>query len=543
MNSYLFSQVIVAISALMLVYSLFIFINLHQVLSSITIKKTIRYWWTILASMVSFIVIGYCYVIIDFYVLGNHSFAGELISTPNLIYLGLVGSIGIFITSKIFKYTVIELHAHQMKLSTYFHVINDARATTEKLVGEQNFRLAVQTEQMTRQRKAVLNVLEDVSVERDKTKDLADDLKKFHMAVENASDQILITDAEGIILYANKAAEHITGFSRKEMIGQKAGSKHLWGGNMDKKFYENLWHIIKDKKDVFVGDIKNSRKNGTIYYSSATISPVLDEHENVIYFVDIQRDITKLKEIDEAKTEFVSLASHQLRTPLSSVNWITEMLLSKDIGELNEKQNKFIELIYDSNKRMTALVEDLLNVSRIELGKFLPEPEKVNLVEIVESVIDELRPKLKSRRISIHKHIDSDMETLRLDPHHARMAIQNLLDNAAKYAFEGGEITVTIKKIDKGASIDDHSLHENGVLLSISDTGYGIPVDQQDKIFQKLFRAQNVIEHETDGTGLGLYIVKSLVERAGGKIWFKSEENKGTTFHILYPRKAKAHKK
>lgn len=159
-------------------------------------------------------------------------------------------------------------------------------------------------------------------------------LEIFKLAVDNASDHIVITDPEGIILYANKAALKSTGFSQDELIGHKAGTKENWGGLMEKKDYENMWYFIKVYKNTWIGGIKNKRKNGDYYVVYASISPILDKEKNVLYFVSIEHDVTKEKEIDRAKTEFVSLASHQLRTPLSSINWYAEMLLAGTLARL-----------------------------------------------------------------------------------------------------------------------------------------------------------------------------------------------------------------
>ena len=161
--------------------------------------------------------------------------------------------------------------------------------------------------------------------EKERFRVIAQDLEKFKLAVENASDQIAITDKEGVVLYINKAVELITGYLAKEIIGQKAGK--LWGGLMEKDFYTKMWKIIKEDKIFFKGEIKNKRKNGQIYYAEINISPILDKNDDVEFFVAIERDITQAKDIDRAKTEFVSIAAHQLRTPLSAINWSMELFI------------------------------------------------------------------------------------------------------------------------------------------------------------------------------------------------------------------------
>ncbi|MFC1645377.1 PAS domain-containing protein, partial [Patescibacteria group bacterium] len=238
--------------------------------------------------------------------------------------------------------------------------------------------------------------------------------------------------------------------------------------------------------------------------------------------IGVSWDVTIEQEIDKAKTEFVSLASHQLRTPLSSMGWNAQMLLAGDAGELTEEQKEFIEEIYGSSQIMNNLVNALLNTSRIDLGTFSIEPEDINFEEIARSVLKELEPQIKEKKQNLEENFEK-LPLISADPQLLRIVFQNLLSNAIKYTPEDGKIGVSISKKD------------NDVLIVISDTGYGIPKKQQQKIFSKLFRAENIISKDVEGTGLGLYIVKAIIDVSGGKIWFESEENKGATFYVTIP--------
>jgi signal transduction histidine kinase len=268
------------------------------------------------------------------------------------------------------------------------------------------------------------------------------------------------------------------------------------------------------------------RKDETKFPMAIMATPVILEGK-VIGTIKIFRDITDERGIDKAKTEFVSLASHQLRTPLSAVNWYAEMLLAGDAGELNEKQKKYLDEVYRSNQRMVELVNALLDVSSLELGTFAVEPKSTDIRKLAQNVIDEQKPQIGAKKISFSFLCEEHIPRMQADPKHLHMVVQNILSNAVKYTPEGGKIVFSISSADK-----------KNVLLKISDTGYGIPKHQQDKIFTKLFRADNVRDKDTDGTGLGLYIVKSIVENSGGKVWFKSsggEGNKGTVFYVTLP--------
>lgn len=346
------------------------------------------------------------------------------------------------------------------------------------------------------------------------------DLQKFKSAIQNVSDHIIITDSEGEIAYANPAAEKITGYKFEEM---KGSTPRLWGRQMPLEFYKKMWHIIKEEKKVFAGEVTNKRKSGELYQAVISISPVLDGSGRLIFFAGVERDITKEKEVDRSKSEFVSLASHQLRTPLSAVNWYAEMLMDEDVGKLNKKQKDYLLEIYHSSKRMSDLVGALLNVSRIEMGTFAVEPEPTDVVEIAESVIKEIAHEVKKRKQEITEEYGKDIGLINVDRNLTELVIQNLVSNAVKYTQNGGSIGLSITK------------NPDVVLIAVSDNGYGIPEAQKDRVFQKFFRADNVREKETDGTGLGLYMVKEIVEHSGGKIWFQSQENKGSTFYVSVP--------
>ncbi len=362
----------------------------------------------------------------------------------------------------------------------------------------------------------------ELEKEKETSERLADDLKKFLQAVENASDQIIITDAKGIIIYANEAMVMNTGYTRVEVMGQNPG-KNLWGGQMDEKYYNHMWTTIHKKRQKWQGEVTNKKKNGKTYIAALSISPILDVKGEVKYFVGIERDITKEKAVDRMKTEFISVASHQLRTPLSAVRWFAEMLISGDAGKLNKEQKEYVQQMYDSNDRMIELVNALLNVSRIEQGRITIEPEIIDLIKLIDQVIVELTPKIKEKKLHIIVSKHKQLPKISVDPKLVRQVYANLISNAVKYTPENGEIQIYISK--KG---DD-------VISQIQDNGVGIPEDQQGRVFNKFFRADNIRSVIPDGTGLGLYIVKSVVQSSGGKIWFESKEGKGTTFWFTLP--------
>ena len=352
-----------------------------------------------------------------------------------------------------------------------------------------------------------------------KVRERTKDLEKFKLAVQNASDLVVITDPKGKILYINKAGEKITGFVAAELLGKKAWSKESWG-MMNEKFYKKLWKTLTINKKTFSSkSVKNKTKNNKEYDAEIKISPILDK-KKVLFFVGIERDITKEREIDRAKSDFVSLASHQLSTPLSTVKWYAEFLNKKARRKLNEKEKKYLDELYKSNERMLALIDDFLNVSKIEMGTFYMKPKPTDINKVMRNTLKEFLPQIAKKKLKIKKTFYKKSISLNIDPKLLSMVFSNLLSNAVKYSNKEGKIEIETERQGSKA------------LISIADSGCGIPKDEQSKIFTRLFRAQNVYKQYPAGTGLGLYIAKNIVDKLGGKIWFESDEGKGATFFV-----------
>jgi len=240
----------------------------------------------------------------------------------------------------------------------------------------------------------------------------------------------------------------------------------------------------------------------------------------------ILHDITREKTIERMKTEFVSLAAHQLRTPLSAIKWTLRMLLDGDLGKITEEQKDFIEKTYKSNERMITLINDLLDVTRIEEGRYLYKPVLADVEPIVQFVTNSYQEEIKKKKIRFEfKKPEEGLPKIKLDVEKIRLAIDNLIENAIRYTPAYGKVMVSL----------EHK--KGGIEFSVKDTGVGIPKDQQGRIFTKFFRAANVMRMATEGTGLGLFITKNIIEAHGGKIWFESEEGKGTTFYFAIPVK------
>lgn len=372
--------------------------------------------------------------------------------------------------------------------------------------------------------KNVEGVLKSKTVELERAKGKIEEevrnTKKFQQAVAAATDAITIMIPTGAIVYANPSWEALTGYAFAEAEGKNFAFPYA--EKTPREILSKLWETVKNGTPFVSEEMVGKRADGSEYKAEVSVYPIV-EGGRTIFYTALEQDITKRFEVDKAKTEFVSLASHQLRTPLSAVRWYSEMLLAGSAGSLNETQEKYVKEVYTASKRMIELVGALLNVSRIDLGTFAIDPKPTDLRELSASVVKELEHQIASKKLILKEKYSKDLPMLNVDPALMRMVFQNLISNAVKYTPDNGTIAIALAS------------QGNNVLISVVDNGYGIPKEQQDKIFTKLFRADNAREVDPSGTGLGLYIVKAIMEKSGGSIRFESEEGNGAAFYGILP--------
>lgn len=360
----------------------------------------------------------------------------------------------------------------------------------------------------------------------ERTRELAAEHAKDEALIESIGEGFLAINLDGKIITANHAVEDMIKLEHSQIVGAHFGSiLHL----KDKKDVPIPpdQHIIhraieeKVKMRTLPSEILTcEQKDGGSFPISITATPFLLGME-IQGVVVTMRDITEEKRIDRMKSEFISLASHQLRTPLTAIGWYIELLQSEEI-ELTNDQKEYMEQILHSHQRMVVLVNSLLNVSRIELGRVKIEPKEMTIDELVNLPIQNLQHEMDSKKLQFKKKLPDG--SLSVDPDLVQLVVENLLSNAVKYTPDGGVVELNVMG-DK-----------DEIRFSVTDTGMGIPHAQQSRIFEKLFRADNVVKADTQGNGIGLYISKNTVDAWGGKLWFQSEEGKGTTFHFTVPR-------
>lgn len=342
--------------------------------------------------------------------------------------------------------------------------------------------------------------------------------KKYRAVVDNQSDLICRAKPDGTITFVNPAYCKFYGKTPEELLGIKY-------------FFHLLPEdIISEKEHLKTFNIKNSHKKiqhqsinsqGEIRWVDWTDQAFFDKQEKIIEFQFVGQDITDKKNIDKVKDDFISLASHQLRTPLAAISLSSELLLRGISGDIQNEAKEYLDEISKAAKRMTLLINNLLNVSRLEMGSFNFNLEPFDIRSNLITKLKELMPIFMAKKLIMKSDISDDLPTILFDENSFGIIFDNLLSNAMRYTGVGGLITVSVKQ-DKNKNI----------LLEVSDSGCGIPKDQQNSVFDKSFRADNAKKISSEGAGLGLYMIKKLADKTGTKVWFESTEGKGTTFYF-----------
>jgi PAS domain S-box-containing protein len=346
-------------------------------------------------------------------------------------------------------------------------------------------------------------------------------------------DGAISTDEFGRITRVNPAAQQLLGYSEKELLGEWFPKKIIAVTLEDQAI--NLIDRPVTKAFLTGKPISEKmyyrRKNGQKIPVSVNVSPILLKGKP-LGAIEVFRDITFEQEVDRMKSEFISLASHQLRTPLSAIKTYTHMLHDGYMGELSDEQKRSLNTIIGATNRMNELLSTLLNITRIESGTIAITRKSLHMDKLAEEALHELEHLAGSKDINLDIQVRGTYSTaIKTDALIAKEVLSNLVSNGIKYSPEGGKVSVTIRP------------RLNHIQVDVTDSGWGIPKVSQEQIFSKFFRAQNVVKRETTGTGLGLYLVKGLLDALGGQIWFNSEENQFTTFSFTLPRARRLPKK
>ncbi len=339
-------------------------------------------------------------------------------------------------------------------------------------------------------------------------------------------DGAITTDEFGRITRINPVARRILGYNKADVLGEWFPQKIIMVDANDRAVNLIDRPIAKaflTGRSIFQKGYYR-RKTGQKVPVSISVSPIL-ANGKPLGAIEVFRDISFEEEVDRMKSEFISLASHQLRTPLSSIKTYSHMLQDGYMGEISGTQAKALQTIVEAADRMNELISTLLNITRMEGGAVAANARDLRIDLLVQEVAKELSVQATEKGVNLSVAVGGKhLKTIRSDRAILKEILTNLVSNSIKYTPSKGAIKIRVR------------LRADTVLVRVSDTGWGIPKYSQDQIFSKFFRAENIVKRETSGTGLGLYLVKGLVEAVNGRIWFESHEGKGTDFFLSLPR-------
>jgi PAS domain S-box-containing protein len=359
-----------------------------------------------------------------------------------------------------------------------------------------------------------------------RTAELKEQMARDLAMIEMIESGIILFDAQRNVIGTNAAAARLLGMRKESMFGHDI--LHMLplqthGRSLSKSNHPVLRCIETHQR--FRQDpntrLSITSKNGTLLPVLLVVSPIL-EGENCTGGIAVFQDVTEERQVDYMKSEFISLASHQLRTPLSAVLWYVE-LLNGSRGRLTAEQHSYVREMRTAAQRMSNLIDALLEVSRLEGGGITPVARQVDLFKFLDELVEEFRFQAKERKISVHFKRAKNSVKMRTDPTLLSIVLQNILSNAVKYSSPGGSISITLRSGGRHVEI------------SVEDDGIGIPKKEQEHIFQKLFRAKNARKVDATGSGLGLYISKMIMGTLGGTIGFQSKKKRGTVVTVRLP--------
>lgn len=348
------------------------------------------------------------------------------------------------------------------------------------------------------------------------------------LIISNFTEAIVAYDDKFRITAFNQAAEGLFSLKADEVIGKIVSPE--WAKKDKTKLLAQILFsslaptiVWRSEPGAYPQVVDLSFLEPRLELTVTTVR-LLNPTGKILGFFKIIIDRTREEELLKSKSEFLTVAAHQLRTPLTGIKWTFESLAKEDFGPLSESQKEVVNNGLTASEKVLKMANDLLDSANIEAGKFGYDFVQADILDLVSKMLNGYEILLKKHNIKAY--LEGPAEGLlpfKFDLMRVKIVLQNLIENAIRYNVENGEIIVKVEK------------NEPYLQISVRDTGIGIPKEELSKLFSKFFRATNVLKYETEGTGLGLYITKNIVEAHGGKIWVESEENRGTTFFFTLP--------
>ncbi|MEA3295616.1 MAG: ATP-binding protein [Patescibacteria group bacterium] len=325
-------------------------------------------------------------------------------------------------------------------------------------------------------------------------------------------DGILIFSKQNNLYFINSPAAKFLKIKSKKALGKNISELEKARGFKDVAVFLKQKNIKEYEKEIEINE------NLILKAHIIPLGKKCQEKTLVVL-----HNITRAKRVDIMKTDFISLAAHQLRTPISTIKWTLRMLVDEDFGEITRTQRKFMERIYKTNEKTIKIIDDLLNMVHIEQGTYLSKKKTIDIEKLFKNSFNFFKKDIKKKGIEFEIRTQKNLPKIKADQEKIQMAINNIFENAVKYTLEKGKIIVSLK----------HDKKE--IKVCVRDTGVGIPFNQQYRVFSKFFRGARAITIDTEGTGLGLFIARNIIEAHNGRIWFKSQQGKGSEFYFTLP--------
>jgi NtrC-family two-component system sensor histidine kinase KinB len=389
------------------------------------------------------------------------------------------------------------------------HLNQKIDVTTDDEIGE----LATEFNKMTER----LRQYEELNIHQ-----LISEKKKSETIVESIADPIIVTANDGSVILMNRAAAEILNVSAEKVTG-----KSLSSILMDEHWARVLQSQIQEQAEGSSKDLLLTMERfGKRIYLRPRQTNILDHNQQVEGKVTLLQDVTRFKDLDEMKTEFLATVSHEFRTPLTSINMTVDILSKEVVGSVNDRQRELLDAARDDCERLGKLVKELLDLSRLESRQQPMKLESVNIKELVDESVKSLRLPFKEKRISLDIHIDKDVTTILGNRQQLTWVITNLTSNALRFTPEGGSVKIVAVR------------QENAVRVAVTDTGPGIPLESHATIFDKFVQIKEPAETTPGSVGLGLAIAREVIEAHKGKIWVESSGGRGSTFYFNIPLKS-----
>jgi signal transduction histidine kinase/putative methionine-R-sulfoxide reductase with GAF domain len=356
--------------------------------------------------------------------------------------------------------------------------------------------------------------------------------------LQSLSDGVIVCDQNGAVITVNLAAEKILDRPIDELVTWNLGDllRRLLGRRVSELPLEDLLAHPWDER-------ARPRTLSTTFQLgprtiSVTLDPVISTKEELLGAVAVFRDRTREVESDRLKTEFIGTVSHELRTPMTSIKGFTQLLTMGNLGPVNETQREFLNIIQSNAERMIAIINDLLDITKIETGSVELEIRPIHVAETLSKVLLDLQAKVHERQQTLTLSLPAGLPLVRADAHRFNQILFNLVSNAVKYTPRGGSITIEAREVSAEAVPEDEreGLRPGRYIqIDVRDTGVGIAPDDVPRIWERFYRTENPLKVEAGGTGLGLSLVKPLIRLLGGRIWVESQINVGSTFSFVLP--------